>query len=351
MIENQNNQYGFVDVADIPQPENDKIYELFSHRTGGLCYLLALLLPQLIGGLVLVAISSVWEANSDPYLFMAYFVTQAVMALSLLLAVNFKVKNALPRMHFEKPQRKSDLWLMLPFSVALLFGLNFIPGLFLTLMEQFGYVMEVIAFPDTTSALGFILGIICICVLPAIVEESIFRGVILRSFGSQNAWKGILISSALFSLMHGSAQQTMYQFVIGIVLGLVAVKTNSIYPSMLLHFLNNAISVVLLFFTEAEQMAFMTYAFVPCAILTGLMIGYFVNRKTPNLTCVEESLGITPGSVHLQGENGNICGMSRDISQSEIYIRKAKKYQAIIFYSCGILFGIFTWVTMMMMGF
>lgn len=345
----ENNTYGFVEVEKFQV--GGKTYELFSHRTGGLCFLLALLLPQLLGGMALILLATIITENSDPYLFFAYFITQAVMALSLLISVDFKLGKSLSRMHFNMPIKKIDFWLMLPLSFGVLFGLNFLPSIFILLLEQFGYVMQTVPFPDTTTAVGFLAGLVCICIVPAVVEESIFRGVLLRSFSKNSAWKGILITSALFALMHGSAQQTVYQFVVGVILGLVAIKSNSINPSVILHMLNNAISLVIMMCSVSFQETLLTYGFIPGAIAVGLIFGYYFNRKTPEITEVEESLGIEKGSVQLRDGAGVAYGMSRDISQSEHYLRKAKKYQAIIFYSSAIAFGAFTWVSALIMGY
>lgn len=343
----ENNQYGFVEVEKFQA--GGKTYERFSHRTGGLTYFLALILPQLIGGSALLIISLILAENSDGYLFFAYFITQAVMALALLVAVNFKIKETLPRLHVNMPIKKADIWLMIPLSVALILGLNFLPSIFLLLMENFGYVMQEIPFPDTTTAMGFILGVVCICIMPAIVEESIFRGVILRSFSQKSAWKGILISSALFALMHGSAQQTVYQFVVGVILGLVAIKSNSILPSMILHMLNNLISLGFLFFSDAMAEAILVYGFAPALALVMIFIWYYNRRETPKIVETEEKIEVQ--SVNLQDDFGRTLGMSRDISVREDVVKKGKKYQAIIFYSSGILFGVVVWISALILGF
>ncbi len=347
----ENQQYGFVEIErhlQLKQPIAS--YELFSHRTGGLIYLLALLLPQILGIFALMIVTIFAEENSDPYLFWAYFITQAIMAVSIAVSTDFKLKRAFPRMHFNKPVKKIDYALMIPFSIVLVLGLNFIASIFISLLEEFGYIMQEVPFPDTTTFAGFVAGFFCICVMPAVVEESIFRGVILRSFSQKDMWKGIVVSSALFSLMHGSAQQTAYQFVVGAILGLVAVKTNSIIPSILLHMLNNTVSLILMFFSYEAQINILTYSAVPAFIIVCLFVYYYYKRETPFIAEQEEFIK-AEGSITLRDENGNVYGMSRDISSTREVIKKGKKYQAIIFYSAAIVFGVFTWITMLYMGY
>ncbi len=84
----------------------------------------------------------------------------------------------------------------------------------------------------------YVLAIVC----PAVGEEFLFRGVIangLREYGKGTA---VLLSSLMFSLMHTNPLQTVYQFLIGILLGFLYVETKSLLPSMLLHAMNNGLS-------------------------------------------------------------------------------------------------------------
>lgn len=55
----------------------------------------------------------------------------------------------------------------------------------------------------------------------------------------------IIISALLFGLMHANIRQTLYTFVGGIVLAILAIKTRSILPAMIIHFTNNAVAVYL----------------------------------------------------------------------------------------------------------
>jgi membrane protease YdiL (CAAX protease family) len=82
-----------------------------------------------------------------------------------------------------------------------------------------------------------------VAILPAVCEEFLFRGAILtnlRPFGRSNA---ILISAFLFSMMHQNAEQLLYTFAAGIVLGLIYEMTGSIWCTTVLHILNNFVSV------------------------------------------------------------------------------------------------------------
>jgi len=81
--------------------------------------------------------------------------------------------------------------------------------------------------------------------LPAICEELAFRGFILSGF-SRNGRTGVAIvfSALLFGVMHMIPQQVFNAFLLGMVLGLLALRSGSILPGVLFHFVNNAMGVL-----------------------------------------------------------------------------------------------------------
>jgi len=81
---------------------------------------------------------------------------------------------------------------------------------------------------------------------PAIIEELAFRGFILSGFESiRGKWKAIVLTSLLFGLAHGVIQQTMITFMVGLILGVIAIQTRSILPCMLFHLTHNSLAVLL----------------------------------------------------------------------------------------------------------
>lgn len=92
---------------------------------------------------------------------------------------------------------------------------------------------------------NFFLQLFLVAVLPAIGEEFLHRGVVLQGIKHMGFKKAIFISSLLFGLIHFNIQQVSYAFVVGLILGLVAVVSKNIVPAMIIHFTNNAISTYL----------------------------------------------------------------------------------------------------------
>lgn len=101
--------------------------------------------------------------------------------------------------------------------------------------------------PAAENARELILSILLSAALPAVCEEFLFRGAILSALEPYGTKRAILISSLLFTLLHGSIIGAPGIFILGVVLGMIAVCTGSIYGSIIYHTLHNAITIVLVY--------------------------------------------------------------------------------------------------------
>lgn len=100
---------------------------------------------------------------------------------------------------------------------------------------------------DISASLPYWGGLLLVCVLPGIVEESVYRGVLYESYREANPWKAVLLSAFLFGVMHGNLNQFSYAFVLGIVFALIVEATDSILATMLIHFGTNFLSTSLMY--------------------------------------------------------------------------------------------------------
>ena len=107
-----------------------------------------------------------------------------------------------------------------------------------------------------TAFAGFMGDNICAALLvialaPAVCEEMLFRGMILHSLKARyRAVSAIAITSVLFGFYHMSLVKFVPTGLLGLVLCYVVWRTGSIYPAMLMHFLNNAYSVMVSYYPE-----------------------------------------------------------------------------------------------------
>lgn len=88
-------------------------------------------------------------------------------------------------------------------------------------------------------------GVLAICIGAPLGEELLFRGAIQRCLhGRVRPWAAILTSSLLFALIHGNPVQMVGGFTMGLVLGWLYYRTGSIWPGVMMHFVNNTLSTV-----------------------------------------------------------------------------------------------------------
>ena len=80
--------------------------------------------------------------------------------------------------------------------------------------------------------------------VPAILEEMLFRYVPTRLLGDRSPRAVLVISSVMFALIHLNLFQIPYALLAGGVLAFITLSSGSIIPAMLLHFINNAVSVL-----------------------------------------------------------------------------------------------------------
>ena len=101
---------------------------------------------------------------------------------------------------------------------------------------------------EQESASGFadiMLSTVCIAVIPALVEEFAFRGVVLGVLKKHDEMFAIFASAFLFGLLHGNFVQIPFAFIVGLVAAFVRVKSNSMLPSILIHFGNNFYATIM----------------------------------------------------------------------------------------------------------
>ncbi len=89
----------------------------------------------------------------------------------------------------------------------------------------------------------YLIYVIITCIAPAIFEELLFRGVIESGFKAYGEKIAIVVSALIFMIMHGNAEQTVHQFVIGLIIGYIFIKSGNLWIGVIVHFFNNFISI------------------------------------------------------------------------------------------------------------
>ena len=78
-----------------------------------------------------------------------------------------------------------------------------------------------------------------------LIEEIVFRaGPLTHLTKKMPAFWAVMLTSALFAFAHGNPVQMIYTFVLGLFAGYLFVKTDSIYPSIVCHFVFNGANLI-----------------------------------------------------------------------------------------------------------
>ncbi len=90
-----------------------------------------------------------------------------------------------------------------------------------------------------------ILLFMTVVVIAPVLEELLFRGIILEGLSiNYGNPKALIFSSLLFAFVHGNLAQGIGAFFIGLICGWIYIQTQSIIPCILIHLLNNALPFV-----------------------------------------------------------------------------------------------------------
>ena len=88
--------------------------------------------------------------------------------------------------------------------------------------------------------------LLALTIVPAFTEELVFRGVLVRSLaGRFFPAAAIGIGAVVFAVYHLFPPQMVSTLLLGLLLGFLTLRARSIFPSMIVHALNNTIAVVL----------------------------------------------------------------------------------------------------------
>lgn len=251
----------------------------------GVNYSAAGVLPVILSFLAVLIFSAAAGkryTEYESYKYLTYLLPQLCFA-GIALFFFRRNNQTLPAREVYAPCK----WYYFLLAIGLSFGLFSLSELnvyFMRLLEMIGYHAPASTVPDVT---GWYLvpGLAIIALLPAVFEETLFRGIQLGSM-QKSGWNtaaALFISGAMFSLFHGNPAQTVYQFICGVCYGLLAVRSGSILPTMLAHFTNNAVILCLAsagYEEDIPQPAKLPLYLTAAVVLLGVLIFLvFFNRR------------------------------------------------------------------------
>lgn len=188
--------------------------------------------------------NALWEIANETFAVVYYLAIFLPPYLLYARMVKFNLRD-IPRARLYAPVTLATTGFAMGVSLA---G-GILASVALGFFQQFFGLMPP-QFPSTPdSALGMALYLLTTLVLPPLIEELVYRGILLGSLRQFGDAAAIIISSLLFGLSHGNMAQFPYSFVLGLTMAFFVVKTGSIYTSVFIHFVNNALATFMELFT------------------------------------------------------------------------------------------------------
>lgn len=221
------------------------------------CYLalfvgmqVAIMLPESIYIGVLAALGGDVEGLYDQLMANAvtYTMISGLLTIAIVIAV-YRVRR--------KPMAEA-LWLRGVDGPILLTGAALAPALYLIVGGALALLPEawLESYNEASAGIdsGTLTGVLAVAVVAPVVEELIFRGLILNRLSRvMPGWLAAVLSSAAFGVCHRHPVWFAYAFVLGAFFALLDLRAQSILPSILGHIAFNAISQILSFVPEEGE--------------------------------------------------------------------------------------------------
>ncbi len=223
----------------------------YTAKDSGSAFLLTNLIPYAVAFLltfVLMMISSSNGTDLDvlmeslPVTIVISLLTPAII-IGLFFGYNKIYKIPLKESGLTKKINITTVLVSIAIAVVCVFGALYLVNSFDILFEFLGYEMPKWSFPIDNFGF-YVLNLVLFAGLPAIGEELIFRGIIFQGLRKNySTIISVVFSSLLFALVHGSLVQFIYPFILGLILSVLRLRTNSLIVPIIVHFFNNAIVV------------------------------------------------------------------------------------------------------------
>lgn len=207
-----------------------------------------------------------------------YIVIFVIPMIIYLKKNRYRAGTALKLKHFKMRY--------LPF--VLMFGIS-VSVICTVINTVFGVMLSGLNVPlGGTSTVSFssdnmLVMVIANVLMPAVCEELLIRGLALGEYEKYGVAVSVIMTSAVFSLFHGSLLNIPSLFIAGVCYAVITHLFKSVYPAMLCHIINNSIAVY-----TAQNSDFLSYLaedmlFVIIVIAVIFIILYITLRLTENV--------------------------------------------------------------------
>ena len=252
------------------QKRERKEIRRLSLLSGGAILLYILLQNLMVLGLRLTGLyalylnSALVQAGVDCILTMVCFLLPLAVLARPMRAVS-GVKDPLP---LGPPNRPRLFLLAIPAGLGACMLVSRLTSYLIYFLSVFGLRLSSPDLPMPGGAIGVAVSFVRIVVIAALCEELCFRGYIMQNLRRYGDGFAIVMSAVVFGLMHGNLIQAPFALGVGLALGYFSVKTGTLWTGIVIHAINNSISLASSYLLENADTA--TYVSVDAAVTSVL---------------------------------------------------------------------------------
>jgi len=207
-----------------------------------LCLLLIGL--QIVTGIILLIINLIPGIGAESIFYQTGTILLNVLTSGLVIYIGYKKSQKKFDEVFVFDNVSSNLWIAITVFMC---GFVILSSEINNLLEYFlpmpGFFQEL--FETMLDSEYIFISVLSVGIVPAFVEEMLFRGVILNGFKDNYSHKkAIIVSSLLFGIVHLNPWQFVTASIFGIASAWVCLKMKSLTLSIYMHLLNNTAAVL-----------------------------------------------------------------------------------------------------------
>lgn len=267
-------------------------------KAAGICVLGFLGISQLLALLLRIdVIFDMYLNNLEfRYAFEAIYAAVGIgipFLLLYLLRKNTYKETPIP---FAMPKNKKTMLLIIMAGISACLIGSYITSFIVTFVEaSFGIKFLYSQGDIPVTSIGILMFFVRSAFVPAFIEEFALRGVIMQPLRRYGNTFAIVMSALVFALMHGNMVQLPFAFIAGIAIGYAVIATESIWTGVIIHLLNNGLSVTMAIIANRLENNFITMLmgiFVIGIIGIGFICAllYFNNRNRVYIRKPQEKL-------------------------------------------------------------
>lgn len=269
--------------------ENKKVFNRI-----GLAMLVSMILVNVIQ---IIFFNIIGKVNQD--LLSSSWINYIALAISYYLIgfpVFYFMIKGLPEGE-KREDKKLGVWEIVKFcfiSYSLMYIFNFLTNIFIILISIFKGSEVVNPLQNIIEGSSLILTLIFVGILSPIIEEMMFRGIMLNKLRRYGDKVAIVTTALLFGLFHANFSQFFYATVLGLIFAYVTLKTGTIKYSIILHIFVNTMGSFIIPLIIGDGSNLVAYGCVLFLVLLISIVGLVLLIKD------RKNISLLDGEVKLE---------------------------------------------------